>query len=247
MYKYLLLVLVFFSLYSHAGKEELVESSSKHRNAEIEVLKDNLRVLEAQNEILLSSSKDIQLMYLSALGFSATFLITFLGVNVYFSRTKFEEERKLLENLYEVKSKEQLMKLEETLHSSITEVKEIIPTTISQRIKPLTGSMERYSRKLEKEKLRVDLELIMLKIGSTTTESTLVRLYIEAASLANQRDQDWRVANFLLEADQLLSKGAKIGSLSVSDTIVMLRTFPKHHEKLVSSIETKLVINKQVV
>ncbi|WP_422767521.1 hypothetical protein ACOX9X_07100 [Photobacterium leiognathi subsp. mandapamensis] len=246
MYKYLLLVLVLFSLHSHAEQEELVESADRHKRAEIEVLKDNIRVLEAQNEILKSSSKDIQLMYLAALGFSATFLITFLGVNVYFSRTKFEEERKSLENLYEVKSKEQLMKLEETLHSSINEVKESIPTTVSQKIKPLTGSLERYSKKLEKEKLRVDLELIILTIGSTTTESTLVRLYIEAASLANQREQDWRVGDFLLEADQLLSKGAKIGSLSVADTMVTLRTFPKHHEKLVSSIETKLVKNKQV-
>ncbi|CAH6896890.1 exported hypothetical protein [Vibrio chagasii] len=246
MYKYLLLVLVLFSLHSHAEQKELVESSERYINVEVEVLKDNIRVLEAQNEILLSSSKDIQLMYLAALGFSATFLITFLGVNVYFSRTKFEEERKSLENLYEIKSKEQLIKLEETLHSSINEVKESIPKTVSEKIKPLTSSLESYSQKLENEKLRVDLELIILKIGSTTTKSTLVRLYIEAANLANKRKQDWRVGEFLLEADQLLSKGTKIGSVSVSDTMVTLRTFPKHHEKLVSSIETKLVENRQV-
>lgn len=106
------------SIQTHAKDTTKIEQEQS--KAEITLLKENFRILEAQNEILRGSAHDIQLMYLSALGFSATFLITFLGVNVYFSRTKFEEERKSLESLYEAKSKEQLLRLEEALHCSIS-------------------------------------------------------------------------------------------------------------------------------
>ena len=110
----------------------------------------------------------------------------------------------------------------------------------------MANAVELQSNRLNAEELRVDLGLLMLNIKVTTTEATLVRMYIEAASLANKMKQDWRVGNFLLEADKLLSKGVKIESLSFADTIGKLQAYPEHHEILVTRIKEKLVANKQI-
>lgn len=229
-----------------AASADDAPKSALEQSNQLSLLKEKIGVLEAQNEIFRESAQDIQLMYLAALAFSGTFLITFLGVNVYFSSTKFEEERKSLESLYKMKSEAQLFKLEEALNHHVEEIKKTIPEIVKKQIDPLSHSIDKQSKKMLSEQLRVDLELKLIEIELTTTESTLVRYYIEASVLANKLEEDWRIGEYLLKVEKLLTGGARVTEIAISDMVIKLRGLPAHHEILVNRIESQILKPTQV-
>ncbi len=238
MYKFLIL---FFLISTSTFAVDIENKEQAIDEQHLELLKKSNSKLEIQNEILRGSANDIQLMYFAALGFSSTFLLAFLGVNVYFSRTKFEEERKSLESLYNVKLAEVSLKLEESTNEKFTEINQDIEELVNSRVKSLQKKIDLQDEAIKNEKLRMKLVVCELESQIITTESTLVRKYIEIAVLANQSDRDWMVGEYLLKADDLISKGVKIGSMTLSKNITMLRSLPEHHEKLINKIESNLV------
>ncbi|MBQ4859319.1 hypothetical protein [Pseudoalteromonas sp. MMG007] len=62
-------------------------------------LKVKIIKLEEQNKILKSSSSDLRNSYYWALGFSATFLLVFLGINLYSANRRFDDEKKNFETM----------------------------------------------------------------------------------------------------------------------------------------------------
>ncbi len=62
-------------------------------------LKIKIIKLEEQNKILKSSSSDLRNSYYWALGFSATFLLVFLGINLYSANRRFDDEKNNFETM----------------------------------------------------------------------------------------------------------------------------------------------------
>ena len=62
-------------------------------------LKIKIIKLEEQNKILKSSSSDLRNSYYWALGFSATFLLVFLGINLYSANRRFDDEKNNFEKM----------------------------------------------------------------------------------------------------------------------------------------------------
>lgn len=62
-------------------------------------LKIKIIKLEEQNKILKSSSSDLRNSYYWALGFSATFLLVFLGINLYSTNRRFDDEKNNFETM----------------------------------------------------------------------------------------------------------------------------------------------------
>ncbi|UPR30023.1 hypothetical protein IS519_01710 [Vibrio crassostreae] len=207
----------------------------------IELLQDKIRLLEVQNEILASSTSDIQFMYLAALAFAATFLIAFLGVNVYFTKSKYEEERRSLESLFKSNVKE-LSNLNKTeIQQKLEEIQTDLNESLVSSNERTNSRIDLLKRSLGHEKLNREFDLCKVEIKCTDIKATKARLYIRAALLANELGRDSTVADQLISLNELMNEGAKIGSLSVSDAIKNLRSLPNHHEQLVEKLERKII------
>ncbi|MBA5764678.1 hypothetical protein H2O73_20150 [Vibrio sp. 404] len=221
--------------------EDGMSAGSESLGVEVELLQEKIRVLEIQNEILSSTSSDIQMMYFAALAFAATFLIAFLGVNIYFTRSKFEEERKLLENLFEAKGKELSVFTQAEIEEHLVNIKSELRQDFEQSIKSLEAGISRQKERLTEEVLEREYQHLKLEIACTDVEATKARLHIALCVAANKLDRDTQIANNLIQLNELLSKGAQINSLSVSRAIKDLRTLPGHHAKLVEQVENKII------
>ncbi|WP_412495486.1 hypothetical protein BCV29_16900 [Vibrio cyclitrophicus] len=119
------------------------------KSVNVELLQDKIRLLEAQNEILLSSTSDIQFMYLAALAFAATFLLAFLGVNVYFNKSKYEEERKLLESLYESNVKDLANLNESEIQNKLTNIKNDLHESLEGKIERVNSIIDSLEKSLD--------------------------------------------------------------------------------------------------
>ncbi|MCJ8283404.1 MAG: hypothetical protein MJK14_27365 [Rivularia sp. ALOHA_DT_140] len=119
MKKFICFIAFFLGLLSFA----IAQEKSSLPNANIKELKVmNIQLIE-QNKILKKSIDTTQSIYFSALGFAATFLIAFLGVNVYFSKSRADEQRRLHESRIDTK----FSKLEATNKENIElKVKELV-------------------------------------------------------------------------------------------------------------------------
>ena len=87
------LIIVFIinvQLISAAEHDTSIEDITS--NEENLLLKEMILRLKEQNSILIETGKELRATYYWALGFMAVFLITFLGVNIYFTRDKYKEE-----------------------------------------------------------------------------------------------------------------------------------------------------------
>jgi len=213
----------------------------KEKSFEIELLKNKIRELEIQNEIFFSSASDVQLMYLAALAFAATFLIAFLGINIYFTKSKYEEERKLLESLFESKVIELSTLTQSEIREKSDEAKEELEESFVRQIGYVKSRVELLKKKLTEEELLREYKIVQLEIKCTEVRATKARLHIKVAVLANKLGRDSQVAESLIQLSELLSQGAKIDSLSISWAIKDLRSLPEHHEKLIEQIEKQII------
>ncbi|MFA0207659.1 hypothetical protein AB4536_12195 [Vibrio cyclitrophicus] len=212
-----------------------------HKTVTVELLQEKIRLLEAQNEILLSSTNDIQFMYLAALAFAATFLLAFLGVNVYFTKSKYEEERRLLESLFESNVKDLANLNKNDIKNKLEKIKADLNESVEGSIGKVNFRIDFFEKSLEKEKLNREYDSCNLEIKCTTVKATKARLYIRAAILSNKLGWDSSLADHLVSLSEVLNDGTKIGSHSISEAIKDLRSLPGHHKKLIEQIETKII------
>ena len=91
------LIILTIMILQFSSFQVIAQTDVKKDNITV-ILKENIIRLEEQNKILLSTNSDIRSSYYWALSFCATFLILFLGVNIYFFRNRFNEDKEFLLN-----------------------------------------------------------------------------------------------------------------------------------------------------
>ncbi|MEW4341623.1 hypothetical protein AB1J03_09740 [Vibrio diabolicus] len=113
MKKSIVLFLLFLGFSLPAYADEAVLEELNIQNIE----------LSAQNQELKRSIATNQSIYFGALGFSGAFLIAFLGVNIYFSKTRADEDRAKIEAVLDERLKQATLKMKSELIDDLNKLK----------------------------------------------------------------------------------------------------------------------------
>ena len=95
------------------------ETTNTNQQEQIKELSEQNIRLQEQSKMLKSSIDNYNNIIFSSLGFAGTFLIAFLGVNIYFMKNRADEDKKNIEQMIKEKNKESLMKLSKFITKEI--------------------------------------------------------------------------------------------------------------------------------
>lgn len=227
----------------------LQASAEEVKKAEIIVteLKEYTIRLEEQNKILLSANIDIRNSYYWALGFCATFLILFLGVNIYFFRNRFDEDKEFLINKINVKAKQIEIDNKNLIDNEIIKLDNKLEASFKQKASELTKTYKSTVslNRNEIQRLRVDiteLELENTKAGGCNPN--ILTKYLKLAEETQKLEDKhyyWKISRCLLEIKKLLDEGVKIDSMDYTETITFLSSLPNEFDDVVKEIRKHLI------
>jgi len=131
--------LSFTSIAAEQREKEYKAPSIHSRNIDEKVsenissdLKIKIIKLEEQNKILKSSSSDLRNSYYWALGFSATFLLVFLGINLYSANRRFDDEKNNFETMLNNKIENEILTINKIIEEHHLQNIEIIKNEIHE-------------------------------------------------------------------------------------------------------------------
>ncbi len=199
----------------------------------------NLR-LEEQNKMLKSSSSELKTSYYAALSFSATFLVLFLGINVYFFRSRYSEDKNYLQQHIDVNvdSKMNLVNdsfktLEGQLESAI---KEHTAVAVAQHTAPLKSQIS----SLQSSNRYHSVDIKLLKIKLEETPSNKIRLLLSLAKDYKLLNWDYQLSETLVDIRELLKEGATFDSSDLPELEGFLNSLSNKYTTTISQIRTQL-------
>lgn len=206
--------------------------------------------LELQNKILQEnlkstkeSSKEIHSIYMWALGFSATFLITFLGVNIYFLNSKSKDEiEKIIakmKSLNEDSKKDIENHIKELFESNKDDILSIQKNTASN-LKEKIAVLQDEQREIKLDALDIELELIEIKGVKATALSRHLELISFVIESYGEELYDWKITRSLAKIIELQNQGANFSIHDVAKVNKTLAKLPHQHQGLVAKIKESL-------
>ncbi|WP_166370887.1 hypothetical protein [Psychromonas sp. SA13A] len=228
-----------FSISGHAQEKPIIKLANQTK---MELLyESNIRLME-QNRILQSTASDLRSTYHWALGFSATFLLLFLGVNIYFFRNRYNEEKEYLlmhiDDSIEIKKTE----IDTSLANKLSEVESKLENKVSSQIE---FSLAKVLQKIKLNANDIQLckvEALKLKLINTNNSgvkenilSENFRLAVEIRMLSG-KSWDWDVSNVLENINALLLEGTKFDPMEMPEVSTFLNNLPAQFTDQVTKI-----------
>lgn len=189
------------------------ELSEQNSNQAIilELREANLR-LDEQNKMLKSSSSELKNSYYAALSFSATFLVLFLGVNVYFFRSRYGEDKKYLQQHIDVNVDSKMSLVNDSFKSLESQlevtIKEHIAKALTEHVSPLRSQIN-LLKSFNKHQ-SVDIKLLKIKLEETP--SNKISLLLSVAQDYKSLNWDYQLSDTLVKINELLKEGATFDS-----------------------------------
>ena len=209
------------------------------------ILKENIIRLEEQNKILLSTTSDMRSSYHWALGFCATFLILFLGVNIYFFRNRFNEDKEFLLNKIEDKFKGAESSNLDLIKAEMSKFDKKLETSFKQKANELSknykASVASNLNKIQYLSVQVkDLELENTKANGC--KPNILTGYFHLAEETHKLGSgfDWQLSECLVEARKLLDEGVEIESMEYPEVTTFLNSLPSQFNDVVEAIRKYL-------
>ncbi|EOZ5531396.1 hypothetical protein ACQSNA_003356, partial [Vibrio metschnikovii] len=178
--------------------------------------------------------------YYAALSFSATFLVLFLGINVYFFRSRYSEDKNYLQQHLDVNvdSKMNLVNdafkaLEGQLESAI---KEHAAVAVAKHIAPLKIEVSLLQSSIR----RKSVEIKLLKIKLEKTPSNKITLLLSVAKDYKSLNWVYQLSETLVEIRDLLKEGATFDSSDLPDLEGFLNSLSSEYSTTISQIRTHL-------
>lgn len=250
-----------------AAKSENEENLKKSQETQL-IEKLKIARLEEQNKILLNTTNDLRNSYYWALGYSATFLLIFLGLNIYSSNRRFDDEKINLEKIMENKVEEELLNLNKENEKSKSLILNELRSTLEQRkveteeklseltnlikeqklgserrIKEISLSHKKEVLSAEIERKELEFKIFILK----DIKSTTVRIAAEICSLSqdlnklqNGNYQNWRIGKYLSEIEKLINQTVKNDRHTVQEVVNIMPKLDSEFEVYKSRILEKL-------
>ncbi|MFT6901177.1 MAG: hypothetical protein ACJAXS_001366 [Colwellia sp.] len=236
MKKIICFVVFFLGMLSFA----IAQDKTSLSNANVEELKvQNIQLIE-QNKMLKASIDDTQSIYFSALGFAATFLIAFLGVNVYFSKSRADEDRRLHESRIDTKFSELELSNKENIEQKVNELVDVNTKKIAQGLKNNITT-------LNNSIAGINYDIAHMHFDLAPNGNSKLRKAIEVIICAESRGCgfDWKTSGMLTEIRELLNSGSSFDSTELSDVFKVLKSIKEPNRNLALQIEKTIIGNSQ--
>jgi len=238
-----LILLVLISFPSTADEKRVEHAVTTTNLSEIEV--SNIR-LEEQNKLLKSTLSEMRSSYYWSLSFASTFLLLFLGVNVYFFRNRYNDDKDyLLKHINEETSKLS-RNTSELIETKFSELKEKIDHHVEEKLKTISSSLDGKISSLKNDIQISRVEIIELSIENTKRTGVEGNVLSEYFKLAQESRKlsgphwDWQVSESLEEIYKLLCDGAEFDSTELPDVSKFLNTLPDQFSDGVHKVRNKL-------
>ncbi|MGD6734890.1 hypothetical protein ACP5PY_00340 [Photobacterium leiognathi subsp. mandapamensis] len=225
------LVLVIYLCLQVVSFQAIAQTESESTQA-ISDLRVQIIRLEEQNKILITSNNDIRSSYYWALGFSATFLILFLGVNIYFFRNRFDEDKEFLLNSIKdkfnliEKNNQQVIASEMAVFDAKLEM--TFKTKSEQLTKYYDSSVSSNSTAIQ----RLLIEVTELKLKNVISDGCKPNILTGYLALAKETlklgsSYDWKTSECLSKAKELMDEGVKIEPMELPELITFINSLPE--------------------
>ncbi len=226
------LIVFDYSLAQELDAERLIE------------LNEQVIRLEEQNNILSESQRELRQVYMWALGFSGTFLLAFLGVNIYFTRTKYQEDRaanlRHIEDNLKLRTEELGNKFEVFEKNTIEEIENFnkkFESLTNNKIKDSSAAIRNLIDALDYRLSDLEVEVTEMK-GTDANTITACFEFIER--LKTRSGYDWRIITLLEKVENLIDNGCKISSFEKGDYITILDKLPANCKGIASRVKGKV-------
>jgi len=223
------LILVFIICFS-------VNAQNSYDSLKI-ISKTEIEMLKQRNQDLLDFQEKLSATIYWSLGFSATFLILFLGINIYFLRNRYNED------------KERFLKhIEDTLSVKAGEldkkIVEIVGKTIDSKLSSVKNSIESLKEQLSMIEIKTnDNKIEILEINKSHKDTILYYYFEQAKTCKSTGDffsYGWKISNCMDAMKKLLDDGAKFDAAEVTEVTKFLDSLPSQFSDTVFSFREKL-------
>ena len=205
----------------------------------VELKEANLR-LEEQNKILKTSSVELRDSYYAALSFAATFLILFLGVNVYFFRNRYNEDKKYLQQHVDVTIDTKMTLINDSFIDLESQMEASIKGHITKGVAEQVSPIKQQVRSLQSNVKYQSVDLKRIQIEFEKTPSNKIRLLVALAKDYHSLNWDYQLSDTLVKIRVLLVEGAIFDPSELPDLERFLDLLPKEYNTTLSQIRSYL-------
>ncbi|EMF9086164.1 hypothetical protein V4U76_004564, partial [Vibrio vulnificus] len=231
-------IILAFALTPFQVSAELSKQSSNEAII-LELREANLR-LEEQNKMLRSSSSELTNSYYAALSFSATFLVLFLGINVYFFRSRYSEDKNYLQQHIDVNVDSKMSLVNDAFKSLESQleatIKEHTAKALTEHISPLRSQIS--SLQSSNKYHSVGIKLLQIKLEETP--SNKIRLLLSVAKDYKSLNWDYQLSDTLVEIKELLKEGATFDSSELPELEGFLNSLSNEYTTTILQIRAHL-------
>jgi len=227
---------------SAESKKEITQNESEV----IVLLKEKNLRLEEQNKFLITYTTELRNSYYWALGFAGTFLVLFLGVNIYFLRNKSEEDKERLTAHFDLIINEKtsliLQRVDKKIDDSQRLLHEISDKSVKETTFPINNSISSLTEKIQENKIEI-LELKLKNHESSGVKGNILSAHFRLAQEVRKLTTsywDWKVSDSLEEGYKLLEQGVEFDSGELPEITAFLNNLPKQFSDLAHKIRKKL-------
>ncbi|MFW1297765.1 hypothetical protein ACEWA9_14510 [Vibrio parahaemolyticus] len=227
----LLLVLVSYVLPVSASPE-----------SELEALKRQNIELAAQNTELRQSISTSQSIYFGALGFSGAFLIAFLGVNIYFSKTRADEDREKLEALLSERLKQSTLLMKNEVKDDLDKIKTQHLEIIEGHKDKIVNDFNKTFDELKSERKYIDYRMTVIEYDALSDDSSnKLTQAMKVIAKAEAIGWEWKTASMLAQVEKHLEIGLKFYPSEMSDALRQLSQIKSPNDALAKKVESKIL------
>ncbi|RLC96171.1 MAG: hypothetical protein DRI46_14065 [Chloroflexi bacterium] len=242
----LAIILLSLFLISPLEAKDVQSIENNNLDATLSVLKEKNIRLEEQNKILIHTSTELRNSYYWALGFSATFLLLFLGVNIYFFRNRYNEDKEYL--LKHVDSKlheganEMRNYVSKQLHNLESRLEKVSVKAVKQSINDINAKINNLHSIIGMNKIDIiELEIEQTKLSGV--QANVLRSYVDIIQELRKLDNcgwDWKISDYLSEVCELLKEGVKFNSSELPEVSSLLNGLPNQFDDIVYKIRNHM-------
>jgi len=225
-------------LTSFQAASEITQTSG-FESVIVELKEANVR-LEEQNKMLKASSVELRNSYYSSLAFAATFLIVFLGINIYFFRNRFNEDKNYLLQHIDNEISSKLALTDDFFEKQEQKMVKVIEDQVSKDITGHIASLNGKIGSLQSENRYLTVDIILLKIKNEKTPSNKLTLLMSLSKNYHSLKWDLQLSDTLVEIRDLLEAGASYDSSQLPELARFLDSLPQEFETTIKQVRSRL-------
>lgn len=217
------------------------ETTNTNQQEQIKELSEQNIRLQEQSKMLKSSIDNYNNIIFSSLGFAGTFLIAFLGVNIYFMKNRADEDKKNIEQIIKEKNKESLMKLSKFITKEINKNIGNLENKISSQTASISSQVKTEFDSIDRKIKHIHYNLAVNEYEKEQCSDSKLTSTINIIKHSEVAGFTWKTSKTLTEMQSLLKSGGKYDPSELPDVFNVLRKISEPNKKLALEVETLIL------